>query len=140
MSPEFEEKLVRKYPTLFGDIDKPETESLMCFGCECSDGWYTLLDRLCECIASHVKNHWKHEQPYRFMQIKEKFGGLRVYDHGHDDTIFGMIFLAESMSYSICEVCGHPGQCCSAGVWLRTLCPTCAERDGYRPRQEDDEV
>lgn len=140
MSPDLEDALVRKYPQLFQDVNKPPTESLMGFGCECGDGWYTLLDRLCSCIANHVKQNWKHEEPYRFMQIKEKFGGLRVYDCGHDDTIFGMIFMAEEMSYVTCELCGSPASLCTTGHWLRTLCPSCAEQNGYRLRQQDDEV
>jgi N6-adenosine-specific RNA methylase IME4 len=141
VSPDLEDKLVRKYPQLFQDTDKPETESLMGFGCECGDGWYTLLDQLCGCIANHVKQNWKHEEPYRFMQIKEKFGGLRVYDCGHDDTIFGMICLAESMSYTICEECGQQGDLCTTGHWLRTLCSQCELKHGYRRyQQQDDEV
>ncbi len=140
MSPEFEDKLVRKYLPLFQDVDKPPTESLMCFGCECGDGWYALLDRLCACITAHVKNHWEHDHPYRFMQIKEKYGGLRVYDRGHDDTIYGMICMAEEMSYSMCELCGSPASLCTTGHWLRTLCPPCAEQNGYRLCRKDDDV
>jgi hypothetical protein len=141
MSPDLEEKLVVRYPELFQDKDKPLTESLMAFGCECSDGWFAILDGMCDCIASHVKNgHWTAEYPYRFSQIKEKFGGLRVYDWGHDDYIFGVISMAETLSYKTCELCGCPGSVCHAGTWLRTLCPTCADKHGYTQRQPDDEV
>lgn len=101
-----------------------------------SDG---LLDTLCASIASHIKHNWKHEYPYQFTQIKEKFGGLRVYDTGHDDTIFGMICMAEAMSHQICELCGHPARVCSSGYWLRTLCPACAEKHNYTCRIPEEE-
>ena len=140
MSPEKEHELVTKYPTLFAGCDLPPTESLMCFGCECSDGWFGLLDALCASIDSHIKHNWKHEYPYQFTQIKEKFGGLRVYDTGHDDTIFGMICMAETMSHQICELCGHPARVCSSGYWLRTLCPACAEKHNYTCRIPEEEA
>jgi len=144
MSPELEDKLIKKYPELFRDKDKPETESLMCFGCEHADGWYKLLDTLCAGIAQHIRNgHYQAppDQPYRFVQIKEKFGGLRVYDWGHDERIAGLIWMAESMSYQTCELCGERGDLCvaSSGYWLRTLCPACAEKHEYRKRTKEDE-
>lgn len=138
MSPELEKQLVAKYPELFVDKDKPLTESLMAFGCECSDGWFAVLDGLCACIAEHIKNgHWQSEFPYRFSQIKEKYGGLRVYDWGHDDYIAGVIRMAEKMAYRTCELCGQPGQMCAAGVWLRTLCPACSEKHNYVPLSKE---
>jgi hypothetical protein len=142
MSPELEAAIARKYPALFGDKDKLLTESLMEFGCECSDGWYNLINHVCACIDEHIRNgHWKHEEPYRFFQIKEKYGGLRIYDNGHDDYIFGVIRLAESLSYVTCEVCGNAGRvCCSkTGYWLRTLCAEHAEQYEYRRVEQNEE-
>lgn len=54
-------------------------------------------------------------------QIKEKFGGLRFYYSGGDDEIAGMVRMAESMSYRLCEVCGSPGRPNKEG-WIQTLC------------------
>ena len=56
-------------------------------------------------------------------QVKEKFGGLRFYIDYGDDTIYGMIRMAESMSYRTCEVCGNPGEPNSEG-WISTRCET----------------
>jgi hypothetical protein len=141
MREELEQKLVAKFPELFRDKDKPLTESLMAFGCECSDGWFDILYSLCDVISRHIKNgHWKYESPYRFFQIKEKFAGLRVYDSGHDEYISGAIAMAETLSYRTCELCGAPGQVCSAGVWLRTLCTAHAEEHNYKiPQTEEEE-
>jgi len=55
-------------------------------------------------------------------QVKEKFGTLRFYVNGGDDTTRGMIQMAEAMSACTCEDCGAPGTTGGHG-WIRTLCP-----------------
>jgi hypothetical protein len=55
------------------------------------------------------------------IQVKEKFGGLRFYYSGGDDTIRGIVYMAEEMSYVTCEECGSPGKA-NDGPWIRTLC------------------
>lgn len=57
-------------------------------------------------------------------QVKEKFGGLRFYVDHSNDTVDGMIAVAEAMSYQICEECGQPGKSNNKG-WIRTLCDAC---------------
>jgi hypothetical protein len=143
MSPELEHELVSNYPDLFRDKDKPPTESLMYFGCECGDGWFNILSLMCSCIQQHIKNgHWQYAEPYRFFQIKEKFAGLRVYDSGHDDYISGVIAMAETLSYHTCEECGNVGRvCCSkGGYWLRTLCPEHMDKLDYRRVEKNEEA
>lgn len=54
-------------------------------------------------------------------QIKEKFGGLRFYYDGGDDTISGMVTMAEVWAGRVCETCGERGTQRSGG-WIRTLC------------------
>lgn len=64
------------------------------------------------------------------QQVKEKFGTLRFYTHGADDTVYGMISMAESLSSVICEECGCPGT--QGGKhWIKTLCANC------RTKQEE---
>lgn len=142
MDSQLEAQLVSKYPELFNGRNKPVSENLMSFGCECGDGWYDILEGLCHGIYQHVKStRYKNEHPYEFFQIKEKFAGLRVYDNGHDDFIAGLIQMAESMSYKICETCGNKGQVCiskTGGLWYSTKCPACAEKDDYRPYKQDE--
>ena len=138
MKEELEQQLVKKFPGLFAGKDRPPTESLMCFGCECSDGWYKLIETTCSLIASYLKNR-PEVPPFEFVQIKEKFGGLRLYNGGGDDFTFGVCTMAESMSYQICEATGERGQLCTTGHWLRTLSPAEAKKCGYRPARIDDE-
>ncbi len=117
-------------------------ETLMCWGFECSDGWYQILDSLCSQIQSHIdwshKNYawdkeWNAEHPddkrkvrkpvpqVVAVQVKEKFGGLRFYYEGGNDQIFGMVRMAEAWAANTCEECGAPGKMRNGG-WIRTLC------------------
>jgi hypothetical protein len=96
MSPELEHKLIEKYPTLFRDVNKSPKETLICFGCECQDGWFDILDNLCGFITDLQKSRCYflakkdgefisfHCPDVNFAQIKEKYGTLRVYWHFAD--------------------------------------------------------
>ena len=57
----------------------------------------------------------------RFTQIKEKFGTLRMYYEGGDETTSAIVSFAENMSETTCEVCGDGGQVYGGG-WISTLC------------------
>jgi len=61
------------------------------------------------------------------VQIKEKFGTLRLYHDGGDDYCRGVVEMAEVMSGCTCEICGSPGRTAGAG-WIRTLCDPCRVR------------
>lgn len=125
MSPELEAILVEKYPELFRDKDKPPTDSLMCFGCECDNGWYDIIESVCGIIAHHIRQHRDPESVagFRWVQIKEKFGALRLYFiGGADDYMLGVIDMAEDMSRGVCEICGNRGKVCGTG-WFKALCP-----------------
>ena len=86
---------------------------------------------------------WMYKHAYRkdlppmtiqIDQIKEKFGGLRFYYHGGDDTIYGMVSLAESLSYKICEHCGTTKGVGQTGGWIYTVCWDCLQKN---PRAND---
>jgi len=124
MKNELEEALCKKYPKLFVNIDADMTTTAMCWGFECGDGWYNIINTLCANIQSHID--WKNKKEVvvpqvTVDQVKEKFGGLRFYYEGGDDVIDGMVRMAEGMSEVTCEVCGKPGKSQGSG-WIRTLC------------------
>lgn len=75
----------------------------------------------------------KHVDWIRVEQIKEKFGGLRFYYSGGDDTISGMVSMAEAWADHTCEVCGDLGKRRSGG-WIRTLCDT--HEQEYQAKKE----
>lgn len=137
MRGELEQRLLKEFPELFRGNDKPPTESLMCFGCECDDGWFDIIYEACRAIANHVK-HRPECGPVEFSQIKEKFGGLRLYHYGGDEYVAGICHMAEAMSYHVCEISGERGELCKAGIWLRTLSPTLAAKYDYVPCSKKD--
>jgi len=103
------------------------------FGFECGDGWYMLLKTLLHSIEWRLnpENRWPREErlPFQITQIKEKFGGLRFYYDGGDDRIQGMVNLAESLSYQICEQCGSTKNVTQTrGGWITTLCEDCMKK------------
>src|ERR1700722_6384718 len=58
-------------------------------------------------------------------QVKEKFGGLRVYyalTLNHNETIVAEIRRAEYLAGVTCEDCGEPGVKVEIRGWLKTLC------------------
>lgn len=106
MKEELEQQLFKKYPEIFKDTNKSPQESCMAFGLEISDGWYNLIDTLCEAVTytftTSVEiseedgkslgiepSKWTGEKDRYFFkveppqvvasQVKEKFGTLRFY-------------------------------------------------------------
>ena len=126
MKKELDEELCSKYPKIFANRNSPMTETAMCWGFECGEGWYNIIDQLCANIQSHID--WQEKQgkvvpQVVAEQVKEKFGTLRFYYRGGDDIIDGMVRMSESMSSVTCEECGAPGRCGGKG-WISTRCET----------------
>ena len=74
----------------------------------------------------------KEVYPVVASQVKEKFGGLRFYVDGGDDTVHAYIDFAENLSYYICESCGSMDHVGTTSGWIVTLCKSCAEKDERR--------
>jgi hypothetical protein len=123
MDIELQNKLFDKYPKLFRQRTLNPEDTCMCFGIECGDGWFWLLYELCDFIQTYVDNN-KEEQP-EAIQVKEKFGGLRFYTTPTTGKIDGAIWFAESLSMSICEVCGSREDVTQTKGWVRSLCKKC---------------
>jgi len=148
MKQELQQQLYDKYPELFSNKDKSIMESCMGWGIECGDGWYDILSSLCWMIKQqedNIRSQTEYKQqkdatytsdyyPVKFDQIKEKFGGLRVYFTGGDSYIQGLVSMAESFSYKICEVCGERGKP-NKGGWISTLCDKCRNKDQWNPSE-----
>jgi len=117
-------KLFDKYPKIFADKPGPEYLISPCqyYGIECGDGWYNIIDALCCSIQHHI-DITKCQQVI-VEQIKEKFGELRFYIQGGDDTVRDLISFAEILSIKTCEICGSPGITRNK-QWIQTLCNKC---------------
>ncbi|GLR89740.1 hypothetical protein [Bradyrhizobium iriomotense] len=103
-------ELIEPYPDLFqppADFPGAAQGSL-----ECNAGWHDVLTRLCVRIRIAVQ---ADGGPFKFSQIKEKFGGLPLYWNGEvspptDTQIEEAIALAEARSVVTCEICGEEGR------------------------------
>lgn len=120
MTHELEEQLYIDFPLLFAN--RESKGSCLIFGCEHGDGWHGILRAACKLIDFREKQ--ASERTFSFLQIKEKFGTLRLYHHGGDSYCEGVIDMAEAMSAVTCEQCGAPGKP-NDGGWISTLCEGC---------------
>lgn len=123
MRRELDDALCAKYPKIFADRHASMMETCMCWGFDCDDGWYRLIDNLCDCIQSYLDLNHEDEPGVQVVatQVKEKYGTLHFYYCGGNEFIGGMVGFAEYLSASICEVCGELGQL-GGGGWMRTVC------------------
>jgi hypothetical protein len=79
-------------------------------------GWDKLINPIIEAAK---------ENEVRVVQVKEKFGGLRIYLDNAPYWLYDMTDLVERLSYHICERCGEEGKLRTNRVWLKTLCEEC---------------
>ena len=127
MRQELDRLLCEKYPKMMVNRNKNMQETCMCWGFECGNGWYNILNQLMGNIQHHID--WKNRKEevvaqVTLDQVKEKFGTLRFYYSGGDDVIDGMVRMAEAMSGVTCEECSAPAQTHGPG-WIRTICEPC---------------
>lgn len=155
MREELQKQLYERWPEIFAQKDWSMQQTCMCWGIDCDDGWYNIIDNLCNRIQNHVENeNWKikykkekGELPadapnypqIQAVQVKEKYGGLRFYINHHDDYLDGAISMAEAISLDTCEKCGSPGKPNEEG-WIVTLCTPCREEYEKRWAKKEEEA
>jgi len=90
MRSELDALLCEKYPKMMVNRDKPMTETCMCWGFECGDGWFNILNQLMGNIQNHID--WKERQrevSIKFNRIAEqlKAGDSTLFDEEYKDMI-----------------------------------------------------
>lgn len=50
----FDKTLCEKYPKIFANRHASPSQTAMCWGFECGDGWYNIIDTLCSNIQKHI--------------------------------------------------------------------------------------
>jgi len=126
MRKELQNKLYAKYPKLLSNLhEDPKLNSspLAWDGIDVGDGWYDIIDTLCEEIT-------RHSQSCQAQQIKEKFGGLRFYIDSGDEQIWKLIRKAEDTAYIVCELCGSFENIGKTDGWTTTMCKDCYDKTG----------
>jgi len=56
------------------------------------------------------------------IQVKEKWGGLRVYTDYYDSELEKTIMQVGEESLTVCEECGASGGLVKKGTWYQTRC------------------
>ena len=101
---------------------------------ECGDGWIPLIEEAKTIIAKYnqkLKEEDLDAEPLEFIQIKEKWGGLRIYLNYYVPEIADQIHELESKSLNICEHCGTNKNVKRDWThgWIMTLCDKCREEE-----------
>jgi hypothetical protein len=78
-------------------------------------GWHTLVNKAFDKLASIT------DIIILIDQVKEKYGGLRIYSSPMHDEFDKFILALETESYKLCEICGDAGSLRGSG-WYKTLC------------------
>jgi hypothetical protein len=131
MRPELDAALVKDFPGLFCERHGDTRETRMCDGFP-GDGWEPIIRRLSAKLEPIAR-----ETGLRAVQVKEKFGDLRVYVRGADgervlpdaiaETVHAAIGAAIKEASRICQQCGAACPRRKARSWV-TLCDPCRER------------
>ena len=72
MKAELQNRLYEKYPKIFRQKDLSMKETLMCWGISCGDGWYNIIDTLCEHLQNLVDRPHEEIEMYENWIKKEK--------------------------------------------------------------------
>ena len=109
---------------------------------ECGPGWLALIQVAVDSIDAYVGSDFfsKTKKEYADMgikfdynQIKEKFGGLRIYCSISDPYVNGIIDMAEKFSFYICEQTGSVGSLHKKGGTYKTVSSEYAVSNGWDP-------
>lgn len=103
MSPQFEHLLCKPNLSLFPNATIVDEHFF--WGFECGDGWFDLLHHAFALVSARAEA--RPECEVTIEEVKEKFGGLRIYYRGGDDYVEGVLSLAETASVNICVICGN---------------------------------
>ena len=98
---------------------------------ECGKGWWPMIEKAASAIDSVNAAH--PDFPVEVSQIKQKFGGLRIYNYNAPEDIRQLIDEAIEAARHTCERCGSTeGVTTNLEGYRLTLCPDC--RQMIKPR------
>ena len=129
-------ELVEKYPFLIIRTDwytgKPLSEDEINYEHtwwdDIPEGWAKAFGiQMCDELLEILKEG-NCLNDYRIVQIKEKYGSLRIYDNGTPleirDKYYTWLQKYEDLSEKICIMCGEPATHETRG-WINHVCESC---------------
>lgn len=154
------EEIIAKYPKIFQSYEG-NPENVNWHGVP--KGWLWVIDVLCDSIQGYCDSPTSAPNPdyvegsaydredtrtHRYLQMsreqvtcvqmKEKFGGLRFYTNGHDETVEGMIRMAEKICSETCETCETREGLGYTKGWITVRCKACADAAGKQWMSRED--
>jgi len=104
------------------DYQKPEIKEVPfpVLSCSVGNGWMSLVVK---CLFDLAKLNLSPD--FSILQIKEKWGGLRIYTSYVTEEIEDVIQKYEILAEDTCEGCGAPGQLERVGGWWSVYCEKC---------------
>lgn len=136
ISAEKMDRLAEKFPFM---IDGKYNESLYC---DITDGWYPLLENLCQEIADAYEQAGL-PMDLCVVDVKQEWGSLSFDFHFENENatadteervkklhhkIIEIVRFYEDKSTSVCEECGQPGEMRDDSGFKITLCDDCFEK------------
>lgn len=90
-------------------------------------GWESLLDHLAKEIEIQGSGN------IVLLSATERWGRMMCSSETTNDDIESILSEYEKMSTRICMLCSKPAKLHASadGRWLATLCPTCANEEGF---------
>ena len=90
MKQELDKLLCERYPKMMVNREKSMQETCMCWGFECGEGWFNILDQLMGNIQHHID--WKEKQrnwaiEYNEMAAQAKAGNSELFDESMKDLV-----------------------------------------------------
>ena len=133
MSIEENKKLIERYPFLL--LRNPWDDAVEAD----YDHSYTELDSMPEGWRKAFGNMMMEElrevlveenflDGFRILEIKEKWGELRLYTNYHNDKIERIIKKYTTLSRNICILCGKPDTHMTYSGWYSPVCEKCYEK------------
>jgi hypothetical protein len=132
MRQDLEDKLAQEFSFMEGKNVWTDKATGYPMGCECDDGWFGLIYNMCKEINQLYIKKGADILALRVLQIKEKYSTLNVYLSNYIDGVDEIVDKYESLSSTTCEHCGNPGVVCIKGGWYKTLCSSCAKKQGFK--------
>jgi hypothetical protein len=116
----FLNELKDKCPNLFNAELLNEKRCATVRYIETKEGWDNIIETACTKIEA------LNIEGLLCVQIKEKFGGLRLYCNFETPEVSKIIREAESLAWQTCEMCGTTENVCLQGVsWTVNWCKDC---------------
>ena len=89
---------------------------------ECNDGWQWLVLNLLREIDDLYEDNINK---ISILQIKEKYGILRIYASTSNKELDDIIEKYEHLSKHTCEICGAEGKMIRDEYWIMVRCEDC---------------